>query len=102
MKENEVHADDPHAEALSVRLRRVERALLLVRDSVDALRASQAEPPKWITSRWRDLVYLLILLLMAFSGDVKGALGYAVGHVTGLPPVVSTPSVAPSPAPEHP
>ncbi len=99
MNETEVHPDDPHTDALSDRMRRLERAVLSLRDE---FRASQSVPPRWITSRWRDIVYILILLLMAFGGDVKGALGYAVGSLTGVPPVVS-PVHAPAPvAPESP
>lgn len=99
MNESEVHGDTPTTDEVVIHLRRLTRAVLALRDEI---RASQSVPPRWITSRWRDIVYILILLLMAFGGDVKGALGYAVGSLTGVPPVVS-PVHAPAPvAPESP
>lgn len=99
--ENEAHGDDATPTTADVyrQTLRLTRAVLALRDE---MRTQQATPPTWLTSRWRDIVYILILAAMAFGGDLKGALGYAVGHVTGAPVVVSTPTTAPSPAPESP
>lgn len=99
--ETEVHGDDVPVTLADIHRMQIRqtRAILALRDE---LRASQAVPPKWITSRWRDIVYVLLLAAMAFQGDIKGALGYAIGSIAGAPPVVSHPSAAPLPAPESP
>lgn len=95
--ETEVHGDD-----VPVTLADIHRTQIRQTRAIIALRDELRAPPKWITSRWRDIVYVLLLAAMAFQGDIKGALGYAIGSIAGAPPVVSHPSAAPLPAPESP